>query len=283
MKAVMSFWTKPSVKNGYKYKSSAGFPSQYYFAVSFWLSFMLAKNWFKRVEVVTDKAGADFIKQIGIPFDKTIVELDKINHIRPELWAFGKIKTYAMQDEPFIHLDYDAYMLKRPDVIMNSDVFVQSPECIHEWYYADNIDFFDKNFEHLPKEWHSYRENYKRMAYNVGIIGGKNYKALQEYAVKGMKIITDNYSVISKMQDADKVNDFNIIYEQYYFTAYMCHRGIKIDTLLPNFESGHRLGYEHFIGGAKNNQNNANKIDMFLRKHFPAIIPKLNNLKIELS
>lgn len=280
----MSFWTKPSLpKSGAEWKGNSGFPSQYYFAVSFWLSFMLARQWFSRVELVTDKAGAEFVRKVGIPFNEISVELDEINHLRPELWAFGKMKTYAMQEESFLHLDYDVYLLKRPDAVFHSDIITQSPEAIHEWYYDERIKHFDNNFKNLPVEWHSFRQNFDRYAYNVGIIGGRNYKALKEYAEKGMKIIMDNIAHIDSLKDSGKVNDFNIVYEQYYLAAYMKHHGIKVNTLLPNFESRHNFRYEHFIGGAKHNIENSKKIESFLFKHFPKAYEKLFKIKSELN
>jgi len=47
-------------------------------------------------KLYTDKAGAEFIKRIKIPFTKIHTVLDEINDINPELWAFGKMKTYSL-------------------------------------------------------------------------------------------------------------------------------------------------------------------------------------------
>jgi hypothetical protein len=246
---------------------------------------MLAKQWFKCIEIVTDSAGADFIKQIGIPADSIIIRLDEINHIRPELWAYGKMATYAMQNEPFLHLDYDVYLLKRPDAVFDSQVITQNPESVKEYYYDDRIKFFDANFKNLPEEWKSFRKNKNQIAYNVGIIGGRNFRALRQYAEKGMKMIADNLHLINSMTDKLKVNDFNIVYEQYFLAAYMNYHNVNVDTLIPHMGDNNRAenGYEHFIGSAKGHLPNVKRMERFLFRHFPNVKQKLKGLRTELN
>lgn len=285
MKCVLSFWTKPSLKDATVYKSSSGFVNQYYFACSFYLAFLLAKQWFKKVELVTDKTGYDFvIKKLKIPFDNVEVVLDEINDIHPELWAFGKLKAYSIQKEPFVHIDYDVFLFKNPKSILNSNIITQNVESLNYPFYANNIKRFNQNFKKLPAEWIDYQYKKNQVAYNVGIIGGQEYEALVDYAKKGMSIILDNYEEVEKFSSVKHMlNDFNVVYEQYFLSAYMYYHGLKVDTYINKANDNYIKGYTHALGSAKGDINNNLKIERMLRKSFPSINPVLNSLKTSLS
>lgn len=47
------------------------------------------------------------IDDLKLPYTKVHVVLDELNDYHKNLWAIGKIRTYQLQEEPFIHIDGD--------------------------------------------------------------------------------------------------------------------------------------------------------------------------------
>lgn len=71
------------------------------------LSVLSAKRLGYPVELYADLYGIDAFSYL--PWDKIhIVEPSKYRHSR-QYWNFVKLLTYSMQEEPFLHVDFDTY------------------------------------------------------------------------------------------------------------------------------------------------------------------------------
>jgi len=70
-----------------------------------------------------------------IPYNK-IIDLDEniLNKLPKTVWAAGKILTFSMQTKPFIHLDFDFFILKNDfyDKIKDKEFFVFHEE---PWFF----------------------------------------------------------------------------------------------------------------------------------------------------
>ena len=141
MKAIFSFWSKPYV--GSLHKSCAGFPNEHYLKVSFELAILTARKHFSKIELVTDTEGADLlVNRFGLNFDQVNLALNECQDIPSDVWAAGKLKAYSIQKEPFVHLDYDLFLMKDlPEGFVNGQIIVQSQEPFaHYQFYESGIE-----------------------------------------------------------------------------------------------------------------------------------------------
>lgn len=104
MKIIQSLWSKPSLITG-------GWSEKTFYYMSWALSCLKLKEFYNSVELFTDKKGKEFlIDRLQLPYDKVNIVLDDLNEFNSRLWALGKIYTYSIQHEPFIHVDGDVYI-----------------------------------------------------------------------------------------------------------------------------------------------------------------------------
>lgn len=147
----------------------------------------LTKN-YKNVYLITDKMGEEFFGDLN--WSNIYTDLEGIiNPKFKEVWSLGKlyaINIIANKNEPFLHIDYDFFILKKlPRSILNAPIIVQSRE------FACDIQYEIKWYEKHCKN--KYLKKYKRntTTYNCGIIGGTDYKFFQKYSENAIKAVED--------------------------------------------------------------------------------------------
>jgi hypothetical protein len=148
-----------------------------------------------QIELVSDDFGINLFS--GLPFGRVRNHLNKINDLSSDFWAYGKIYSLGLYNEPVCHLDYD-FIIKDHNYfrkIFNDDkwdVLVQSKEISPAFYliYQAGVDAFlgsiDSGFFKDMMELY-YFESYK-YAYNCGVLGFKNIEAKHEFVEKTKKM-----------------------------------------------------------------------------------------------
>jgi hypothetical protein len=256
MKAVFSFWSKPF--NRSLHKTFAGFPDQDYFDTAFRLALLTAKKNFESTLLVTDTEGYRLlILDMGLEFDEVSLALDDIADIPANLWMFGKLKAYSIQTGPFVHLDFDMFLLRPvPDWFKTSDVIVQSEEPF-KWYefYRWGVDWVRSTHRNLPREFDAFKNTpfEGQLAHNAGMMGGNHYTALADYGRKAMQLIRDNMDLILNLPDF-RQSEANVIYEQYFLSAYARYHNLGIKTYVANIldeNEMYRKGFVHLLGDNK--------------------------------
>ena len=194
----MTMWTKPlfdKISILKKMGKNQKILDELEFLCTMWMfSSLLAKRQYKdNVELITDSAGEEFlIKGLQLPFDSVKVVLDDYDNISSRLWAYGKIVSYSMQNEPFIHIDNDVFITKRfPDFIEEGELIVQHFEAQRETY--QNGEVLVDNLFHVPDSYKKY--HWENGAYNMGIFGGTDIEFIKKYIDGKFKknvIIMDN-------------------------------------------------------------------------------------------
>jgi hypothetical protein len=236
MKAIFSFKSK-TLEASYE-KRMAGFYNDHYFIVSFKLAIHCAKQSFDCVELYTDEAGYNLlIKDNQLEFDKVHIILDDLNDIPTDLWMAGKLYAYSLQTEPFIHLDYDLFLLKPiSKTFLEMPILVQCEESLSVAHaYKWGIDWIRSNNINLPVEF-DFSKNipYKdQKAYNLGLVGGQAYWAVAEFGRKTLNLIRDNLDTIKSMTSSMQ-NGINITYEQYFFSQFMGYHRIPVISYMPD-------------------------------------------------
>ena len=280
MKIIQSFWTKPAViknkDNDGRYLGGWKTPKAH--MMSWTLSCLSLKEHYSRVELYTDLYGKKLlIDELNLPYDSVHTDLENINCPIESLWTYGKIYTYGLQKEPFIHVDGDIFIY---DTLFNpckDDFYGQNLE-INLPFYKDSIEFI-KNEMLIPNWLYHYLNINDINTINTGIIGGFDISFFKKYTEIITQLILDNRNVI----ESQKINTglLAITLEQlvYYALIKRMKKRICYKIKEPNignffdltrfYEIPKHTKYIHVIGSQnKKSINNIECIESLLRSNY---------------
>lgn len=284
MKIIQSFWSQnledPLTEN-YGWLSNA----------HNWLSWILSANQlakFYNVELYTDQKGYEIlIEKLQLPYNKVHVVLDELNHYHKSLWAMPKIKTYSLQNEPFLHVDGDVFIWKEfSDQLLNGDFITQNLEITTEYYEGMWKEIYP-NLLYVPNEMKDYINNNSNYAYNMGIIGGNNYEYFKKYAAISSAFVDRNKSVWNSINGFN----FNIFFEQVLFYNMIKETSEQVNCLFadtPNDNSYIGFGdfdkvpnqksYLHLLGTYKKSVRICSNLETYVIKEYPEYFERLRKL-----
>lgn len=296
MKIVQTLWTLPGLqqksdKKTLQNRLNGGWlkPKYYYFALAY--SCLSIKKFYPHIELITDNFGADLlINKLNLPYTKVSLLPDSINDLPTGLWAYPKIYSYSIQEEPFIHIDNDVFLWNKfPDKIENSELIVQNYEKLTTDYDIA-LDFMMDNFTDLPsyiKRGNEYNK-YNYQSINAGIFGGNDIKFIKFYTNEAFKFINNNLLNIKK--SPHKTGVLNVVFEQLTFFQLAKIKNKQIDTLFnksfyENMVNMLRFEmvpieyyYIHCLGELKKNEIFCKQIEFRLCNEYPETYAKIANL-----
>lgn len=225
MKVAYTLWAKPHLENNDNFR----FEHLSNFFNSLILSVNSMKEHYDDIHLYADSEALEIIKDIlpQLPFKKIHNVLDHLNDLPTMLWAFPKLYVYGLQDEPFFHIDNDAFLWTpiHESVIKDYDIICQDFEEFkeHRQYYA-GIKYFSefKNYNIAP---HEMFDNSQKRCPNAGIFGAMNnkglnlFKELAENAQRVIDILLDkkNKDLLNTLE-----NDWlNKKKHKFYLTQYI--------------------------------------------------------------
>jgi|SRR5215470_2178147 len=268
--------------------SSWGQPLHHFLAWG--LSLCAARKHYPETVLITDHKGKKLlIDKLGLPFTDVCTELDRLQDIDPAWWSLGKLTAYAMQDQPFLHLDTDVFLWKplAPQVA-EAPVFAQCPE-IHSYGLDCHQSEIERAFAAhgctLPREWEWERsqENAHFREENCGIVGGSNVAFLRYFAETALDMVLSPGNSLAWSSLGVKVG-YNMIVEQYLLSACIGfhrfhpgspYRGVRVKYLFTSWGDGHdpncaaRVGYTHLMGGAKSHPAVGKRLEDRMRREDP--------------
>jgi hypothetical protein len=282
MKIIQSYWSLPSLsqENDIHGRSNGGYIHSRFNDMSWALSCLTLRRFYKDVELITDQKGKELlIDTLKLPYTKVTVCLDELNHYHPKLWAIGKIKAYQLQKEPFLHVDGDIFIWKAfgDEAFHRQALIVQNMEYDYPWY-RQQLNDIETHFSYIPQDILQKDSIDKSLtSINAGIIGGTDIDFFQQYTAEAFKFIHENLGYLNKIN----VGLFNNVFEQYLFYAMAFNNNKPIHPfltlkpqeeftevsnfhLLPHFQS-----FIHLIGYAKRNSYACEQVEMRLRYEFP--------------
>jgi len=85
------------------------------------------------------------LANVALSFSNVSTEINALAGYDPGWWALGKLYSYSVQQDPFVHIDSDVYLWKLlPSHLESADVFTQNPESFPEvgdaWYQPARVD-----------------------------------------------------------------------------------------------------------------------------------------------
>ncbi len=289
MNAVWSFWSKP-----YLEASGNGWYSDKQYYLSWILSLQQAQKFFLKTLLVTDDYGAELLVEgLKLEFDEVSTSLNELQDYDPKWWALGKIYTYALQKEPFIHIDNDVFMWKPLPVNSSTVLFAQNPEYFDvgaSFYMPEQIESLMNNHGGwLPEEWIWYRSSgLPQRAESCGVFGGNETEFINYYAKLAIEIIT--HSANSKVWEVLGDNiERNILVEQYLLSACIEYSKSDQNTRYPSIDIDYLFnslddafdpgtaadaGYTHLIADTKKNKDLAKDLERRVKKDYPEAYEK---------
>lgn len=278
MKIVHSYWSKPFLFRSKEAggKNTGGWCDKTFFYMSCALSCLSFKSAYSEIELYTDISGKKLlIDKLGLPYSKVILALEDIKHYPPELWALGKIYTYSLQKEPFIHVDNDVFVWKRfPERVEKAQLLAQHKEANYPFNVQVISDVLQKANYLPPEILHS--KNRTDQA-NAGIIGGCDVDFFTRYALGAMKFVDENLEALDKFRFK---GFFNTIFEQYYYVCLAESMGLPIEYAFESVDARfsevgrfeqlpHRSYYIHALAFYKTLFNTGEYISYHLWYRFP--------------
>lgn len=124
----------------------------------------------------TDEKGYNKLTP-SINYDEVILFDKKItSQFNSNIWSMGKILAMSMVKEPFMHIDFDLFLLKPlDDNFINKDFFSLYPE---PWLFK--IPSYEKNILEIYKLYPNPEElNFNDFySYNFAVVGGQKFKEI---------------------------------------------------------------------------------------------------------
>jgi hypothetical protein len=202
-----------------------GYNSKLHFLKSFYLSVTLAKKRFKDITIYCDSPGSKIVKSLNLD-----VKIEKIKPQNKLFYSTVKLQSILKQKEPFVHLDFDLFLLdnfklvESPIITLNSE-FKQ----LSKWYKKGLDEFFYYRNIEIPliDEWSHC--NLPATVYNNGLFGGYDLDTLHEFS----KILLEYLELDSQFEKPYIGNQYAVaLLEQYYFSIFCQNKGVEINTIL---------------------------------------------------
>ncbi len=287
MKLIQSFWSKPTItgREGVNQRKTGGWLNVKYQYISYALSCLLAKKYAGPVHLYTDSYGKTLlIDLLKLPFETVSTNLDVLDDCPSDLWALGKILTYQLQNEPFLHFDNDVFLWDRFERLSDSELIAQHLETGMDYYHSIVMDSIKNNFA-MPS-FITTSSNKKERAYNAGILGGKNLDFFCRYCEAALSFVDENFKKIHLLKDIGLVN---VLFEQLFFYKLSMQENIPVTCLeevdIPD-EHLTSFGYVptqkkyiHLFGGKfKKNHIKIANMEMMLKMEFPDYYYRISKL-----
>ena len=221
------------------------------------------------------------VDRLKLPYKEVHVVYDDLA-VLPHHWAIAKIKTYTLQEEPFIHVDGDIYIPNAlSDNILKAALVAQNRE-IGTKYYRRMVDrMLSFGTIKLPRYIEQGLEEESISSYNMGIFGGNDVDFIHEYCDEALRFVRDNDINNASLPHSRVV--CNIFFEQIILAAFADLKKRKVASVLgrdvkdegySGFEFCDLAYYEqraffHLLGGHKRNPYNCDMLGKTLLRLYP--------------
>lgn len=283
MKIVQSFWTKPlfaDEQNVYQNRYNGGWINYRYCLLSMAYSCLTISKVYPELEIYTDDYGIKLLEEeLCLPYKAFHADLNVID-LDPALWAYGKLFTYSLQQNSFLHVDNDIFIWGGfPNEIINASVACQNIEQIvpnSTDDYIRALDYMHKKFKSIPR---FFSEGENTHAANMGIFGGNDLQFIHHYSVEAMNNVHSMYEDI--LCSGRNKGRFNVLLEQLFLTKYAQKQNRAICYLLKESEttditrflSIEAAQYEgkfmHSLGALKQSPYICEQIEYRMKSDFP--------------
>jgi hypothetical protein len=279
------------------YNDHFGWLNSKYHLISWALSCLQIKALYGSVDLYCNNSASSFlIDDLQLPYNKVFCTHNDIDIPHKQLWALPKIYTYALQKEPFLHIDGDVFLFdKLPEKLLQGSLIAQNVEEATSYYLQTQKELM-ANFTHFPNcVAEDFNSGIPIKAVNAGIFGGNNIDFFKEYTDLAFEYVNQNIKYLD-LVNADR---FNVFFEQHLFYSLAKEKKLDIEVLidttfkdnqylyLGNFhETPCKRSYLHLLGQYKKDIYTCGQMAAKLRELYPEyyyrilLLLKKHNLKI---
>ena len=256
----MSFWSEPYIRS----KHNKWF-NENSFNLSWILSVAAITKSYGQPHLYTDEIGKHLlVDQLGLNFASVDLSLNELRGNNPLMFSLGRTYAIGLQKEPFVHVDYDAYIFNPiPQEFLDNGVFWER-ELFVDISKGNNpmkLDLFS-NLNNLPEWWPVGILNKQAKLYKSGIIAGSNIEYFSRLSQAIFDIINSNTDVqfaeIDFLCKKDLSTKTPFFIPQYILSEYAPYALAKHMSIVPRFMiSGSGTVATKFthIHGKKNEQS----------------------------
>lgn len=257
-----------------------------------WLSWILSAHqlvkYHDQVELYTDTFGYYvLIEKLRLPYTKVHVVMDELDRYPSDLWALTKIKTYSLQEKPFIHVDGDVFVWQSlSNTFSESNLCAQNLELATA-YYHQMWHGIKPSLKFISSYLENFNSNHPNYACNMGIVGGSNIPFFQEFCKESLKFVDLNL-VANTIPEGF---NFNIFFEQVLFYKMLEEKKHPIDYLIPELSKDNEYvgfgdfssvpkfkKYLHLLGFYKRNVHVCQQLENYVMRHYPETYSKMTHL-----
>lgn len=251
-------------------------------------------KWFDKIELNTDDYGYNIFKHFAsdkIKINSTLNHLDKMDTYL--FWAYPKIYSLTLQDEPFIHIDGDIFIFRKlKNELFQGELGFQNLETVrYEKTYSRLVNFYNEKSNNKPLEWNPNLNS----AINCGLMYFKDSNLAKLFHDNIRKYFIDIdknllLDIKNELQEIIKTSyiTYPLLFEQYYLNCFINSLKDKKTNYLLSIEQiekeerGERAveGYTHLIGD-KNNPFYVNHISQRFILEFPREWKIFHNLNLK--
>jgi hypothetical protein len=276
MKIVQSYWSAPAREKDNQdlgARPIGGWPAAKYNLISWALSCLKLREFYTRVELVTDIDGRKLlVDELKLPYSAVSTDLENLKYDSGKLWSLGKIYSYSIQKEPFIHVDGDVFIWDSfPRRIEQAPLIAQHRERNFKIYKSVLADFVSRA-QFVPELFSIDNTD----SINAGIVGGNDFQFFANFFETVREIVLKNRTFLSDYSQGN----INLILEQYYLYQIGQSKGKHFEYYfeqMPEDYSGclnfnlvpHFQNFIHVIGHAKKDKLACLQMEQLLRYEFP--------------
>lgn len=283
-----SFWMKPYFEDtdgGTSLRAEGrklgGFPNEKYFYMSWTLSILKLREFYKNVTLLCDSPAQQMlVEELRLPYTDVVCCFDNLNSYPPSLWAVGKIFAYQQARAPFIHVDGDVLIWEKLPSLAGG------PKLLFQYYefddsYAGVLQTLSENFRYMPPVMVDFM-NSKRstVSINAGILGSNDPEFVQEYTEAALRFIDLNRDLLHLVD----TQGFNMVFEQMLCYLLAEKRNLELCPYFPydrdNIpEQAPRINafidvpskakYIHLMGDFKRRKFECYQLEQRLRYEYP--------------
>jgi hypothetical protein len=232
---------------------NGGWPHRTLNYYSWALSCLQLRQFYDVVELVTDEIGKEIlIQKMKLPYTKVTTRLDELDDYHHGLWNMGKLFTYGLQREPFLHVDSDVFIFQEfGRNIVNASLVAQNLEKKVQ-VYSSTFKNVIETFSVIPDHLRILYDMEFTPSCNAGILGGNCISFYQTYVQEVFSFIKNNRRDVERLV-AVNAGSFSVVIEQVFFYSLAKRLEIEITYLLPEADGfPPQIGYFH---EAANNSN----------------------------
>jgi len=271
MKAVFSYWstTEDSLINATNWFNPK------YQLYSWVIAINQARKWYDKVEIVTDSFALPLFQKLKLPYTEINTVLDELIDYDKKSWALGKIRAYQIQNEPFVHIDNDVFLLENVlKKFENERIVCQNIENAHQFknYYEPLINTLEENEvnilnkDGLPQYWRLTEDSPCMAVYLCN-----DLRFNEEYCRAVFNFVDVNKELLAHLERTITVPlCYSVIFEQYLAGQVAEQLKVPITYIgdYSNFAELEKLGYVH-LWGAKRNEEWFNLVEIIVKRDYP--------------